>query len=42
MYRQLKILEFALSALLRNKYKNLALVAVYAGTVAVVGIGFCS
>lgn len=33
--RHLKILEFALRSLLRRKYKNLALIAVYAFTIAV-------
>jgi hypothetical protein len=33
--RHLKILEYALSSLLRRRYKNLSLVAVYAFTIAV-------
>ena len=37
MARQLKILEHALSALLRRKYKNLSLLVVYAFTVAALG-----
>lgn len=37
MTRQLKILEHALSSLLRRKYKNLSLLIVYAFTVATLG-----
>lgn len=37
MRRLLKILDFTLSSLSRKKYKNLALIAVYAFTVAVLG-----
>lgn len=37
MRRYLKILEYTLSALLRKKYKSLALVAVYAFTITVLG-----
>ncbi len=37
MLRQLKILEYTLSSLLRRKYKNLSLVAVYAFTIATLG-----
>lgn len=37
MTRQLKILEHALSSLLRRKYKNLSLLVVYAFTVATLG-----
>jgi len=37
MRRQLKILEFTLSSLLRRKYKNLSLIAVYAFTIATLG-----
>jgi lipoprotein-releasing system permease protein len=35
MMRHLKILEYALSSLLRRRYKNLALILVYAFTIAV-------
>ena len=37
MRRQLKILEYTLSSLLRRKYKNLSLIAVYAFTIATLG-----
>lgn len=37
MLRQLKILEFTLSGLLRRKYKNLSLIAVYTFTIATLG-----
>lgn len=37
MIRQLKILEHALSGLLRRKYKNLSLLVVYAFTIATLG-----
>jgi len=37
MLRQLKILEYTLSSLLRRKYKNLSLIAVYAFTIATLG-----
>ncbi|MDA3903349.1 MAG: ABC transporter permease [Desulfuromusa sp.] len=37
MLRQLKILEFTLSSLLRRKYKNLSLITVYAFTIATLG-----
>lgn len=37
MSRQLKILEFSLSSLLRRKYKNLSLIVVYAFTIATLG-----
>ncbi|MFK5927487.1 MAG: ABC transporter permease [Desulfuromusa sp.] len=37
MRRQLKILEFTLSSLIRRKYKNLSLIAVYAFTIATLG-----
>ncbi len=37
MRRQLKILEYTLSSLLRRKYKNLSLIVVYAFTIATLG-----
>ncbi len=37
MLRQLKILEFTLSSLLRRKHKNLSLIAVYTFTIATLG-----
>ncbi|MBN1958015.1 MAG: FtsX-like permease family protein [Desulfuromonadales bacterium] len=37
MRRLLKILDFTLSSLLKRKYKNFALIAVYAFTIAVLG-----
>lgn len=37
MLRQLKLLEFTLSSLLRRKHKNLSLIAVYAFTIATLG-----
>ncbi|MCW8893618.1 MAG: ABC transporter permease, partial [Deltaproteobacteria bacterium] len=37
MRRQLKILEYTLSSLLRRKYKSFSLIAVYAFTIAVLG-----
>jgi len=37
MMRHLKILEYALSSLLRRKYKNLSIILVYAFTIAVLG-----
>ncbi|MDX2479371.1 MAG: ABC transporter permease [Desulfuromusa sp.] len=37
MLRQLKILEFTLSSLLRRKYKNFSLITVYAFTIATLG-----
>ena len=37
MRRQLKILEYTISSLLRRKYKNFSLIVIYAFTIAVVG-----